>query len=164
MRRVPTRHRSQAEGARGGRERETGAAIVEFAIVLPILAILLAGGLDMGLLTMDHQILQNAAREGARYAAMPGSYIPDDPTALARIRQRVRDYLDGEGITVADGDITVVQGSPGCEVTYPDGTTVGCSEVRVVFSRQLYFPGLTLLGVNPVDIEGVAVFRNLYGN
>ena len=133
-------------------------------MVLPLLAILLVGAFDVGLLTMDHQILQNAAREGARYAALPGNDMAQDPGALGRIRQRVRDYLAAEGIQVTDGDVTVDQGSPACEVSYADGTTVGCSRVRIVYSKELYFPGLNLLGLDPVDLEGDAVFRNLFGN
>jgi len=154
--------------ARDSRRTESGAVVVEFAIVLPFLAILLVGALDVGLLTMDHQILQNAARDGARYASLPFNDISDpvDGTAaLARIRQRVVDYLSLEGITVAPGDVTIEQGAPNCEVTYPDATTVGCSEVTVLYDKSLYFPGLNLVGVgNSVSLRGRAVFRNLFGN
>ena len=53
-----------------GRWREeTGANAVEFALVLPILLMLVFGGITGGLLYNQQQQLTHAAREGARYAA-----------------------------------------------------------------------------------------------
>ena len=45
---------------------ERGAAVVEFAIVLPFLMLLLMGIIELGLLFYSQQILTNASREGAR--------------------------------------------------------------------------------------------------
>jgi Flp pilus assembly protein TadG len=150
---------------RGG--REAGVVAVEFALVLPLLMLLLVGAIDVGLVTMEHQILQNAAREGARYAAMDFNNIHDvvqGPASLARIRTRVVDYLASEGITIVAGDVTVEQSAPDCEVAYDDGTTVGCSRVTVDYDKSLLMPGLNLLGIDPVPLQGQAVFRNLFGN
>ncbi|OQY25064.1 MAG: hypothetical protein B6I37_02335 [Desulfobacteraceae bacterium 4572_35.2] len=43
-----------------------GAALVEFAIVLPLLLLLLVGMIEFGLLFYNKQVLTNASREGAR--------------------------------------------------------------------------------------------------
>lgn len=43
-----------------------GAALVEFAIVLPLLLLLLVGIIEFGLLFYNKQVLTNASREGAR--------------------------------------------------------------------------------------------------
>ena len=45
---------------------ERGAAVVEFAIVLPFLMLLLMGIIELGLLFYNQQVLTNASREGAR--------------------------------------------------------------------------------------------------
>ena len=45
---------------------ERGAAVVEFAIVLPFLMLLLIGIIELGLLFYNQQVLTNASREGAR--------------------------------------------------------------------------------------------------
>lgn len=45
---------------------EHGAVIVEFALVLPLLAALLFGIVEFGLLFYNKQVLTNASREGAR--------------------------------------------------------------------------------------------------
>lgn len=50
--------------------RESGAAAVEFALVLPLLLILLAGIVDFGRAFYTQVVLTNAAREGARLVAM----------------------------------------------------------------------------------------------
>ena len=53
---------------RRGRGQE-GSAAVEFAIILPVLLLLVLGGLDMGHMYYIDHLITNASREGARYAA-----------------------------------------------------------------------------------------------
>jgi Flp pilus assembly protein TadG len=45
-----------------------GASAVEFAIVLPLLLILVFGMIEFGLIIYDQQVITNASREGARFA------------------------------------------------------------------------------------------------
>ena len=62
--------------------RQEGAAAVEFAIILPVLMLLILGGMDLGhMLYIDH-LITNAGREGARYAAKYTN-PPVDPTSSA---------------------------------------------------------------------------------
>ena len=49
---------------------EKGQALVEFALVLPLLLALLCGIIDFGWLYYNQITLNNAAREGARYAVI----------------------------------------------------------------------------------------------
>ena len=58
---------------------EKGQAMVEFALVLPFLLALLCGIIDFGWLYYNQITLNNAAREGARYAV-----IHYDPASAAR--------------------------------------------------------------------------------
>lgn len=53
-----------------------GAAIVEFAVVLPLLITLLLGVIEYGWLFMVRQSLQNAAREGCRQMVLQTSVEP----------------------------------------------------------------------------------------
>ena len=48
------------------RINEKGTALVEFAIVLPLLIILIFGIIEFGLLLFNRQIITNACREGTR--------------------------------------------------------------------------------------------------
>ena len=50
--------------------REEGVAAVEFALILPVLALLLFGILEFGRVWSQYQVFQGAAREGARCAAV----------------------------------------------------------------------------------------------
>ncbi|MEO7117701.1 MAG: TadE family protein [Candidatus Limnocylindrales bacterium] len=52
--------------------RDRGQALVEFALVLPILATLLFGLLDVGRVVWAQDSISNAAREGARFAIVHG--------------------------------------------------------------------------------------------
>jgi hypothetical protein len=55
--------------ARGAKPRHRrGSAVVEAAVVLPIIVLFLLGILEYGRYVMTLQVLTNAAREGGRYA------------------------------------------------------------------------------------------------
>lgn len=60
---------------------DRGAAAVEFAIILPLLLILVAGIVDFGRLLYAEVMVTNAAREGARMLAM--GYPASDADARA---------------------------------------------------------------------------------
>lgn len=51
------------------KQRDRGAAAVEFALILPILLLLIGGIIDFGNLYYNQIIVSNAARDGARLVA-----------------------------------------------------------------------------------------------
>jgi len=63
--------------------RENGQALVETALVIPILLLIAVGIFEFGRAYQTWQILTNAAREGARVAVVP-SPDPGTPEAVAR--------------------------------------------------------------------------------
>jgi len=69
----------RATGRRIAGPRERGAAAVELALVLPLLALLLFGIIDFGRMLNAQVTLTEAAREGARAAAFRA-----DPAARVR--------------------------------------------------------------------------------
>jgi Flp pilus assembly protein TadG len=48
------------------RHNEKGGAIVEFAIILPLLLLMIFGAIEFSLLMYNKQVITNASREGAR--------------------------------------------------------------------------------------------------
>jgi len=142
------------------RERDDrGAVLVEMALVLPLLALLLMIVIDLGLVIQDHQVIQNAAREGARISSLQANWInPVNPTASeADIKQRIIDYLQGERITVNAGDITLDQNYP-----IPVGAiTPFGSEVTITYNRPLLIQA-GWLPATALTLTGRAVFRNFY--
>src|SRR4030095_7037422 len=94
------------------RKKEKGAVAVEMALVLPLFALLLLGTFEIGLIARNHKVLQNAAREGARFSALPANRMDsaDNPgTVLLTIQNRIIAYLANENIIVNAGDISVDQ-------------------------------------------------------
>ncbi len=61
---------------RRGHGRRRAAAIVEFAVVLPLLLTILFGIMEYGWVFMVRQTLQNAAREGCRVAVLQTTDAP----------------------------------------------------------------------------------------
>jgi Flp pilus assembly protein TadG len=61
-------------------ENDRGAALVEFALLLPILALLLFGTITGGLTLSRQNSVKNAAREGARFGAINPLGEPVDLT------------------------------------------------------------------------------------
>lgn len=61
--------------------RSRGQALVEFALVAPIFFLLLFGIIEAGRFILYYQTLNNATREGARYAIVHGSnsFCPSGP-------------------------------------------------------------------------------------
>jgi hypothetical protein len=55
------------------RSRERGSAAVEFALLLPILLLLLLAFVQVGVIARDSLVLTQASRAGAREAAVQGS-------------------------------------------------------------------------------------------
>ena len=64
--------------------QQRGTALIEMALVLPLLTLLLIGIINMGLVIREHQVLQNAAREGARYSTLQANRIDEAGDAAAQ--------------------------------------------------------------------------------
>ena len=62
----------------GDRRRSRGQALVEFALVAPLLFVLILGVIEAGRFIFFQELLNNATREGARYAIVHGADYADD--------------------------------------------------------------------------------------
>jgi hypothetical protein len=136
--------------------------MVEMAFTLPLLGLVFLIVMNLGLTVREHQLLQNAAREGARFSSLPENRLapPGSPSAsVGNIKQRVVDYCAEEKIAVNAADITLTQTYP---IPVSGGLTAFGSEVTVSHNRQMLFLGLPILPTRTVRLTGRAVFRNLY--
>jgi Flp pilus assembly protein TadG len=102
-----------------------GQNLVEFSLVLPIMIISMLGILEFGLVYFTRASVENAAREGARYAAI-------HPTDVSGIQTRVRRTVGG----LDPSTLTI-------NVTYPDGDSLPTERVQVSVSYPLttFWPG-----------------------
>lgn len=118
------------------RRSQRGQSLVEFALVLPILLILLLGIVDFGMGLRAYVTLTNATREGARFAAVgnPAGSYPADCTGSfgGSAVGRVCTTLSGLDL---DGVQSV-------SVEYPDGQLPGNS---VVVSADYQYEFITPL-------------------
>lgn len=73
-----------------------GNELVEFSVTLPIIAVLLIGILDFGMAINRKQELNNAAREGARWAAQEGiaDLTQTTPPSILSVRDVIVNYLN----------------------------------------------------------------------
>jgi hypothetical protein len=121
---------------------ERGTALIEFALVLPLLLVLTVAAVDFGRAFFAKNMLHQAAREGVRMLAVQAH--PDSVSA------RVRQVAGSSGVEVSDIDFNTSGG--------PDHVSV---RVRADFNWIL--PGVfNLFGArfsNPTALAAVAVMR-----
>jgi Flp pilus assembly protein TadG len=90
----------------------SGAAVVEFAVVAPVMILLTMGMIEVGRMVMVKQIMVNASREGARFGALPGS---SNEEVTARVQSEL------ESASIAGVQVTV---TPAGLATAEAGTAV----------------------------------------
>jgi len=101
------RRRRALRGHAGDRH---GAAVVEFALVSPLLAVLLVGMLELGRAFLVEQVLVAAAREGARVGAQSG---------IDSVQSQVRKTLADANLD----EVSIVV-TPSSYTTAPAGTPI----------------------------------------
>ena len=73
---------------------ERGAQMVEFALIAPLLLLIIGGIADFGFLFQSFEVTTNAAREGARLAILPGYDVDgDDDGQPDAVVARVTQYI-----------------------------------------------------------------------
>lgn len=98
----------------------SGAAMVEFALVLPLLLVLVFGIMEFGAILYNQAVITNASREGARYAATyyinPANGTSSRPSC-AEIQTFVATYVNANFLSFTSS--TPFSTS---NVSCPDGT------------------------------------------
>jgi Flp pilus assembly protein TadG len=138
---------------------QSGAELIEMAIVTPILLMILAGIFDFGFLFRGWEVVTNAAREGARVGVLPSYDCDDDALAVTvDIKSRVDAYMLASGFQTTDYTVTSETGT----VTTTAGDFTAC-HVRVHMFQRL--PSLGVIGqffggaFTSVPIAASAVMR-----
>jgi Flp pilus assembly protein TadG len=131
------------------RLNERGAVAAEFAILLPLLLIILFGIMEFGMIMYGREIVTNAAREGARAGIVQG---PPKRTG-GEIIAIANNYLTGTAVNPADVTFT----SAGEGLTNPNTLTV-----TATYSYNFLVPVIpALVGIpNPLVIPVQVVMRH----
>jgi Flp pilus assembly protein TadG len=134
---------------------DSGAELIELAIVLPILLIVVAGIIDFGFLFHRYEVITNAAREGARMAVLPNFNDAD-------VQERVRQYLDSSGL---ERNVAVVPLPTRSTLTLTTGATVDVVTVQVSYPAEFSYiaPFVRLVGGShrsAIMLRGTSVMRS----
>ena len=106
------------------RPKKRGVALLEFALVMPLLVLLTMGMIQGGLILNARASLSNVAREVGRYAAVNGTAVGADDSIKNFAVQKAKDF----NLTIQPSDVTV---GP------PDENTATVSTNRVQYTTQL---------------------------
>jgi hypothetical protein len=106
---------------------EKGAELVEFALTFPLLLLVCLGIIDFGLLFQQYQVINNAAREGARVAVLGFAEVD--------VQTRVGQYLLGTGLTPASATTTMGAAT----LVNVGGTCMTVIPVTVTYPHQYIF-------------------------
>ncbi len=139
---------------------EQGAVMVEMAFALPLLALVFLSIIDLGIIVREYQVIQNAAREAARFSSQQANFIAgsSDPTGTEdAIKQFAVRYAALEHITIDPTKVTVNQGDR--------ITGYGCgSRITITYPRQVLLLGAPFLPIGTITLTGDSFFYNLYGS
>lgn len=126
--------------------RERGAAAVEFALIAPLLLMLVFGIVDFGWMLMKANLVNNASRDAARVASLAGTYD--------EIESTVEVSLQSAGIDPADVDVAITctnASGPSCadspasyDANVASGSTV---TVTVTYNHEWITPVGALCGL-----------------
>lgn len=140
--------------SRGGRN-EDGAALVEMALITPLLLILLLGIIEFGYVFGQYNEVRHAAREGARYAAVSNpdldgdGTLGDDDDVLLAVCNAIN--LSGATIEVSLAwDDANTNGNPD---RLEDGTVTVSADIESLSNAPI------ISSFVPDTIENSAVFR-----
>lgn len=127
---------------------KSGQSMLEFALVLPILILLLMGIMDFGRLFASYVELQNAARDGARYAALQKQISQSD------LETRVKSNLvilnkDQSGFTI--------------KLTYSNSTKPELVDVTLDYPMKMMTPIIGDIIGSPVNLHSKMDMRVEWG-
>jgi Flp pilus assembly protein TadG len=120
-----------------------GLAAVEAAFVLPLLVMLMMGVWEVGRMVEVSQILNNAVREGARYAA--GGTSNNIPVTVALVQSQVQNYMTSAGLpsaAVSGSTVTVTNQSANTWTDPCDASPLDQFQVSVTIPSGSAFDSL----------------------
>jgi len=132
--------------------RDRGAALMEAALVMPLMLMLTVGVWTTARAWNVHSTLDHAAREASRYGA---TEVPWGGPSAAKVRAVADQELQASAIVPADvATVCIAQGSAPCGL----GAIPGVDQVAVQLSWDNYQMDFIFFSIN-VDLKASAVSR-----
>jgi Flp pilus assembly protein TadG len=144
---------------------QNGVAAVEFAVVLPILVIILLGIFDFALLFYNKQVLTNASREGARAAiVVDNRSVDDDPETitggdLTALQNIIYNYCNGDEYRLINlgGGSNALVNPPVFDIDATDPDNIYITATVTYEYDHLFF---SFFGIGPTSLTGRTVMRS----
>ena len=140
-----------------GWRSERGQALIEAALITPVVLLIMVGIFEVGRAYQTWQVLTNAAREGARAAVVPGA---NTDTVKAIVKQYMS---DGQLSEAENADVAVNQAA----TLVVNGTNIGATLVTVdyPFEFMMLQPVASLVNPNteagkPLTMRATSLMRN----
>ena len=125
------------------RRNQEGAAILEFALILPFLMIVTIGLIDIGRMVWYRTTLAHIAREGTRYAAVHGASNPFPVT-----EQQVETYIVNRTVGISSNDL-------GIDVNWaPNNSSGSTVTINVTYNFNFFITGF--LPLDPMQLRGAS--------
>jgi hypothetical protein len=150
---------------RATRQRSAGQALVEFALVAPVLLLTLLGLIELGRFVVGYEAANNAVREGTRYAIVHGYYslapIGPSPDGTPDIACPPSTVSTAAIQSIVQGNAYTLPLATRINVCWPDGTNLRGNRIWV--SADFPFQPLApLANIPPINIhaESILVINN----
>jgi Flp pilus assembly protein TadG len=154
--------------ARGSRQGARGQALVEFALVFPIITLLAFGFIDVGRAVFAYNTLTNAARQAARVAAVnqvdpvagPWGCQPNKPVQDPSAPDwTFRGCAMSAGVTVGvqSGDVTISYAAPpGSALECVNALNVGCIATVTVVAHFIPITPVAGSVIGPITMSATS--------
>lgn len=144
------------------RRREGGQALLEFALVFPVIVLVLISFLEIGRAVNDYNTLTNAARQGARVAAVNQISAHTECNESRPVEDPLNAHWSIWGcvmaasspMQIASGDISVTYAAPaGTTLVCTSPLHVGCiASVTVTYNYSVATPFVNKL-IGPMTMS-----------
>lgn len=128
------------------KDAERGQGLVEFALIFPLMLLILAAIVDMGLLYLTSQTVKHASREGARMAVKLIDLEANDSRVIAQ----VEGLIPNTGLYSGFNGGTTNTGIPSCS---------GSEQVTVTVAGTYNFVALNVLGFESLSLSFPTTMR-----
>jgi len=115
------------------RKKSIGQGLLEFALIQPILLMLIFGIMDFGWMIFNYSQLYHSLREGVRFASVPGVDATPQYKQCDAIRQRVIEMAGWAGLKPSD---IVVIYDDGRSITTGNKEQVGTCAAGTTFAKN----------------------------
>jgi Flp pilus assembly protein TadG len=135
-------------------KNQEGASAIEFAIILPLLMMVLFGIVEFSIAFYDKAMITNASREGARSGIVLQAAPRDAAAEDTEIEAAINYYLTGKLITLGAANV------PAIAITREGFGTGDSLTVNVTYVYDYYvLPGFVTGITGPVTLNATTIMK-----